>query len=81
MGRIKEDRMFLFFYKYAKLAKDFDLTLEEKKTFFYMICNYGLYGKRPLVAATPRVRTLMETVAEHIRRANKSYEVVQKEKW
>lgn len=81
MPRPKNDKMFLFQYRYMKMAKDFELTLEEKKTLYYMICMYGIHGKRPLVAATPRVRSLFETMAEMIRRSNKCFEVVQKEKW
>lgn len=81
MPRPLKDRMFIFFYKYIKIAKDCDLTPEETKTFYYMIINYGIYGRRVATGSTPKLNVLFETVAEHIRRANDSYEVVKKDNW
>lgn len=81
MPRPKNDKMFLFQYRYEKMAKDFDLSIDEKKTLFYMLCVYGLHGRRPLIKSTVRVRSLFETIAEMIRRSNKAFEVVQKDKW
>lgn len=75
------DRAFLFFYKYIKIAKDCDLTIEEQKTFYYMIINYGIYGRKVGSGTTPKLNVLFETAKEHMKRVNQAYELVQKEKW
>lgn len=75
------DRMFLFFYKYIKIAKDMNLTLEETKTFYYMVINYGIYGRKIAQGTNPKLNTLFELAKEHIKRTNNSYEVVKKDNW
>ena len=75
------DRVFLFFYKYIKIAKDCDLTIEEQKTFYYMIINYGIYGRKVGSGTTPKLNVLFETAKEHMKRVNGAYELVQKDTW
>lgn len=75
------DRVFLFFYKYIKIAKDCDLTIDEQKTFYYMIINYGIYGRKVGSGTTPKLNVLFETAREHMKRVNATYELVEKDKW
>lgn len=75
------DRVFLFFYKYIKIAKDCDLTIEEQKTFYYMIINYGIYGRKVGSGTTPKLNVLFETVKEHMKRVNGAFELVKKDTW
>ena len=75
------DRMFIFFYRYYKLIKDFELTDEERLEFYDHVVNYGLFGRKPARKTTVKVRNIFDMVKGNILQANKSFEVVQKEKW
>lgn len=81
MPRPMRDRMFLFFYRYIKVANDCNLTEEEKKTLFYMVINYGIYGRRVAKGTTPKLNVIFENIKEHMKRVNTAYEVVKKDTW
>lgn len=81
MARPMKDRMFLFFYKYIKIANDCDLSDEEKKTLYAMIINYGIYGRKVAKGTNPKLNVLFENIKEHMKRVNNAYEVVKKDTW
>ena len=81
MPRPMRDRMFLFFYRYIKVANDCNLTEEEKKTLFYMVINYGIYGRKVAKGTTPKLNVIFENIKEHMKRVNSAYEVVKKDTW
>ena len=75
------NRMFIFFYVYHKMVKDFHLSDEERLQYYDLIINYGLYGRKPNRKTTPQVRHIFELVKQNILQANKNYEVALKQKW